>query len=1415
METKSDDTKSKEEEDLEERSKKKVKTGDPLEPPKPKDNVGTIVDQPDFWKEGSSFKDKVIGWQEDDVAKNLEEDGHSETEDSSSEDMEEDDEDLEDEDLCPKLNIDQEEYDQWCQPWKLTLLVRLLGKRIGVGFMINRLEKLWKKNGAVTTIDLENGFFAVSFTSQDDYLVALQGGPWIIADHYLLVQRWRPNFNSLSAEEPTKIAVWIRIPNLPLEFYNARCLWKIGRLIGRTLKLDPATSITTRGKFARICIEIKLGNKLKPMIEVKDRRYNVEYEGLHLICFTCGKYGHTKNQCMKECEGKVEVKDNPNDSSMVAGNAQKSVNVDGSKEIELKPSDGKEEEVKLESEPLFGPWMIPKKQFRRRGTFQGRNEDGRRFSTGNFASNTRNRNDGGFGVLREVGEDLKNWEQNIKSNTSPTPSIGNVPQNVGIRRPSPLSKHESGFDICGPEFHKRSTQHQQDILTPKGYRETSNAVSIAVVNKEGVKGRMDGEMRSANTTSDKDYSDVVTRYKELERRVASVFQPSEEPPPKPPEEEAMDEDPKDQGVGKDCDMSNWDGGIPIGDNPLQTVRDLKSRFNISFLTILETRQSGNSADNISKRCGFEKSERVEVVGYSGGIWCLWDESVVQIKVLFKHAQFIHLRAGNGAGAHLITVVYGSPNPSNCRALWDELGKLAENVNEPWLVAGDFNSFVFNHEKEGGSALGSRPDTSFSYWINKASMIDLGFNGPNFTWQRGDLSIRLDRALANSDWRLRYPEATITHLPKYKSDHCPLWIRLCPKYEVKEKNRPFRFLAAWTLHEKFPDVVKEAWTENADWNTAVQKLGRQGPPLSHLFFADDLILFAEASSEQVTIVKKCLEVFSKSSGQKVNEGKTRVHFSKNVDLDKRHELSNRLGFAETNDLGAYLGMPVLHQRVTKNTYQYVVDKVKAKLSSWKSKNLSLAGKVTLVRAVTSAIPAYAMQTAVLPSGICKEIEKLNRGFIWGDSESKRKSHLVSWHTLCKPKRDGGLAKYACGSGQLPTVAPRHNGSRLWKGICGNWRTILDGSEWRIGNGKTIKFWTDKWIPGCESLINHVRVSLSDFELDKSVDQYITASGDWCWSSFEYLIPDNICMKIASIMPPNDRSKEDMLAWKGNEDGKFSVKSMYNMLGKVPSSEQGNTWNDIWKWNGPEKVRCFLWLCRHDRIMTNENRMKRRLAATGNCSKCPSITENTLHAIRDCSLAKPIWMKLVRPECWMEFFGLNLEDWLNRNLEKSFGKPDVDWTLMFGLTTWLIWKRRNEFVFNKTQKREDECIQSIIHQVRICKDAWEVHMKGKKEKPELMNKFVKWEPPDTGFVKINVDASSNRDGDGSASCGGLARDEYGRFICGFNRHLGSCNTLHAELWGILKGLEMARYLELRKVQLESDSLLAIKLIKDPPG
>jgi hypothetical protein len=70
----------------------------------------------------------------------------------------------------------------------------------------------------------------------------------------------------------------------------------------------------------------------------------------------------------------------------------------------------------------------------------------------------------------------------------------------------------------------------------------------------------------------------------------------------------------------------------------------------------------------------------------------------------------------------------------------------------------------------------------------------------------------------------------------------------------------------------------------------------------------------------------LDLFCNSSGQKVSKDKSRVFFSKNVGWHKRRDLSNDLGIQTTDDLGKYLGVPILHKKFSKNTYQFVLDKV---------------------------------------------------------------------------------------------------------------------------------------------------------------------------------------------------------------------------------------------------------------------------------------------------------------------------------------------------------------------------------------------------------------------------------------------------------------------------------------------------------
>ncbi|KAF7833066.1 uncharacterized protein G2W53_015399 [Senna tora] len=309
-----------------------------------------------------SFRDKLTGnvpeqdsvmsvsESEDDVESLSDSEESSEGEDDSSFDP------------CPKLKFSQEELDEWCRPWKMTLIVHLMGRSVGVTFMKNRLEKLWKRDGELTIIDLELGFYAVSFTHQSDFLYAYQEGPWMVADHYLVVQRWRPNFCPKDANEVTRIAAWVRIPSLPLEFYNVRRLNRIGGLIGKTLKVDPTTSLTSRGKFARICVEINLKKQLVPWVEVTGRSYAVEYEGLHMVCFHCGRYGHTKDGCLlnKKAEGKekqqVDLNSVPNEMEQEIGGGDGLAPVP---EQGVAREEGVDRNEAIKGKVgIFGPWMM-------------------------------------------------------------------------------------------------------------------------------------------------------------------------------------------------------------------------------------------------------------------------------------------------------------------------------------------------------------------------------------------------------------------------------------------------------------------------------------------------------------------------------------------------------------------------------------------------------------------------------------------------------------------------------------------------------------------------------------------------------------------------------------------------------------------------------------------------------------------------------------------------------------------------------------------------------------------------------------------------------------------------------------------------------------------------------------------------
>lgn len=140
-------------------------------------------------------------------------------------------------------------------------------------------------------------------------------------------------------------------------------------------------------------------------------------------------------------------------------------------------------------------------------------------------------------------------------------------------------------------------------------------------------------------------------------------------------------------------------------------------------------------------------------------------------------------------------------------------------NGPWLLTGDFNETRSLSERQGtGGTEMQRRCRSFCDWMETNGLIDLGFSGPRHTWSRGETeltfkSARLDRFMANEDWTLQYEEATVKHLPKACSDHCPIILSTNGFAPIPTSLKPLRFQAAWITHDKFEEFMRANWNNS--------------------------------------------------------------------------------------------------------------------------------------------------------------------------------------------------------------------------------------------------------------------------------------------------------------------------------------------------------------------------------------------------------------------------------------------------------------------------------------------------------------------------------------------------------------------------------------------------------------------------
>ncbi|KAL4326217.1 hypothetical protein GQ457_11G022370 [Hibiscus cannabinus] len=125
-------------------------------------------------------------------------------------------------------------------------------------------------------------------------------------------------------------------------------------------------------------------------------------------------------------------------------------------------------------------------------------------------------------------------------------------------------------------------------------------------------------------------------------------------------------------------------------------------------------------------------------------------------------------------------------------------------------------------------------------------------------------------------------------------------------------------------------------------------------ISHIFFADDLILYAKTIVDQVVSINHILVDFGYFSGHKVNKLKSQVYFSPNTNAMMAHSVLTTLGIKQVSDLGVYLGMLVMHKRATCEFYNFIIDKLRTKLEGWSARSLFLANRVTFLMKLCYAL-----------------------------------------------------------------------------------------------------------------------------------------------------------------------------------------------------------------------------------------------------------------------------------------------------------------------------------------------------------------------------------------------------------------------------------------------------------------------------
>ena len=242
----------------------------------------------------------------------------------------------------------------------------------------------------------------------------------------------------------------------------------------------------------------------------------------------------------------------------------------------------------------------------------------------------------------------------------------------------------------------------------------------------------------------------------------------------------------------------------------------------------------------------------------------------------------------------------------------------------------------------------------------------------------------------------------------------------------------------------------------------------------------------------------------------------------------------------------------------------------------------------------------------------------------------------------------------------------------------------------------------------------------------------------------------------------------MVWRGTKTGMFSVRRAYyiqleldtrNATASSNHIETSSIWTFIWALDIPNAEKNFLWKACHDILPTKANLCKRKIIDDPSCPLCEREPETVIHVLWQCPAAMDAWSTGCKT---LQKKNLSLGLTFLQVVDKIFLQCDLEETKQFVGIARRLWLRRNEMVHGSRMTHPNEL---VLQTKTAMTEFAATTKKGERTRAPIprgdVERNVKWQPPDAGWVKANWDASLAKD-KGWMGLGAVVRDEWGGII-----------------------------------------------------